>query len=189
MVCLFYGGMDETLWLPKTMVILKLSEMGDLHLIFVTTVTINGNASIRIATTMTTILAGLASSQASSAGPVARVMSTTKKDSPLDCNRTGHQWRSFVTSGNCPTLEVRVRLSYHANQSFHKGTSRSSRSTSPSAGYPPRRSAGCEYRGWADCVDSSQEARPSNQARDGSCYWIACIKCRPECPHIEQQGR
>lgn len=93
MVCLSYGGMDETLWLPKTMVILKLSEMGDLHLIFVTTVTINGNASIRIATTMTTILAGLASSQASSAGLVARVMSTTKKDSPFDCNRTGHQWK------------------------------------------------------------------------------------------------
>ena len=44
--------------------------------------------AIAVATTMTTILAGIAFSQASSAGPVARDISTTKKDSPLACNRT-----------------------------------------------------------------------------------------------------
>lgn len=44
--------------------------------------------AITIATTMTTILAGMASPQASSAGPVASATSTTKKDSPFACNRT-----------------------------------------------------------------------------------------------------
>src|SRR5450755_3210055 len=67
---------------------------------------------------------------------------------------------------DCPKTKSRVRLSYHADQSFHEGTSRSSRAASPPPRYPPRRSTGREYRGWANCADSSQETPPSNKTRD-----------------------
>ncbi len=67
---------------------------------------------------------------------------------------------------DCPKTKSRVRLSYHADQSFHEGTSRSSRAASPPPRYPPRRSTGRKYRGWTNCADSSQETPPSNKTRD-----------------------
>jgi hypothetical protein len=67
---------------------------------------------------------------------------------------------------NCIRTTSAVRFSYHADQSFHKGTSRSSRAASPPSRYPPGRSTGREHRGWANCIDAAQETPPSNKTRD-----------------------
>ena len=67
---------------------------------------------------------------------------------------------------NCTKTTIAVRFSYHADQSFHKGTSRSSRAASPPPRYPPGRSTGREHRGWTNCIDAAQETPPSNKTRD-----------------------
>jgi hypothetical protein len=67
---------------------------------------------------------------------------------------------------DCPKTKSRVRLSYHADQSFHEGTSCSSGTASPPPRHPPRRPTGREYRGWANCADSSEETRASNKTGD-----------------------
>jgi hypothetical protein len=81
-----------------------------------------------------------------------------------------------------------VRLSYHADQSFHEGTSRSSRATSPPPRYPCRRSAGRQYRGWEYCIDAAQETGSSSKTCDGPGYRTTGSERGPKSADVKQQG-
>src|SRR4029077_14230852 len=88
----------------------------------------------------------------------------------------------------CEIGAMKVRLSYHADQSFHEGTSRSSRATSPPPRYPCRRSAGRQYRGWEYCIDAAQETGSSSKTCDGPGYRTTGSERGPKRADVKQQG-
>jgi hypothetical protein len=66
----------------------------------------------------------------------------------------------------CEIEGMAVRLSYHADESFNEGTSRSSGAASAPTRYSCRRSAGREYKGWEYRIDAAQETGPSIKTCD-----------------------
>jgi len=93
-------------------------------------------------------------------------------------------WTGWVAK----SAQCEVRLSYHADQSFHQGTSRSSRAASAAARYSGRRSAGRQYRGWEYCIDAAQETGSSSETCDGPGYRTTGSERGPQRAHVKQQG-
>src|SRR5450755_1495698 len=89
---------------------------------------------------------------------------------------------------DCPKTKSRVRLSYHADQSFHEGTSRSSRAAPAPPRYSCGRSAGRQYRGWEHRIDAAQETGSSSKTCDRPGYRTTGSECGPKRADVKQQG-